>query len=222
MQREIQYKEHVLVVIGTFNPAIFQPWWFAANGIIGAGEAEAATAQIKVIHSTATQFSLGMLDIQVAPSRFVVTTSDESRWDFARDLVINCFKKSRHTPVSAVGINMSAHFRVKDEQEWHAIGHKLVPKEAVWSKIFKKPGMKSVTVTDPHPEGLAGSTNVKIEPSMLFKPGIYIDVNDHNDLKDKTTGKLLDGFAVAELLEKRWKESIANSNSKITTLMDIL
>jgi hypothetical protein len=35
-----------LVLLGRFNPAIFQPFWFARHGIVGADEAGAAEIEI--------------------------------------------------------------------------------------------------------------------------------------------------------------------------------
>ncbi len=43
-----------IVLVGSFNPAIFQPMWFAANELIGRADAE--NAEVAVVHPDITQF----------------------------------------------------------------------------------------------------------------------------------------------------------------------
>ena len=57
-----------IVFRGDFNPKIFQPAWFAAQGLIRNEEAD--EAKIEIIHPTIVVFSLDWLRIQIEPNRF--------------------------------------------------------------------------------------------------------------------------------------------------------
>jgi hypothetical protein len=46
-----------VVLLGSFNPRIFDPWWFAKEGLIQ--DDEAKNAEITVMTSNVAVFSLG-------------------------------------------------------------------------------------------------------------------------------------------------------------------
>ena len=52
---ELKVEGHNIVIIGSFNPQIFQPAWFANEGLVRKGEAE--TAKIVIIHNRIVSFS---------------------------------------------------------------------------------------------------------------------------------------------------------------------
>ena len=56
-----------LVLIGAFNPRIFQPEWFARCGIIG--ESESKGAVLHIVHRQLTAFSLDWLNFEASADR---------------------------------------------------------------------------------------------------------------------------------------------------------
>ena len=76
MKHEIKLQSHSIVAVGDLNPAIFQPAWFAGEGLITRGEAQAATVQM--ISAQAALFEVDWLSVQVLPERFVATTPNEA------------------------------------------------------------------------------------------------------------------------------------------------
>ena len=96
-------------------------------------------------------------------------------------------------------------------EAWHAIGHKLVPKEVIWNSILAEPGMASVSVMGKHSDDKPGRTIVRIEPSVKYRPaGVYININDHSDVVEgpnisSKASKLID------VLQAEWKSSTENS-----------
>ena len=113
-----------IVLLGSFNPAIFQPAWFAKQGLLPAGEAE--NAEINLIHPEFVSFTAGWLQLQVTQSQFLASTTEDPL-EALRDLVLGTFSLLRHTPVSKMGVNRDVHIRMPDESSWHAVGHALVP-----------------------------------------------------------------------------------------------
>ena len=68
-QPAIEIEGVSIVLLGDFNPKIFQPAWFAAQELIRKEEAE--SAEIEVIHPEVVVFSLDWLRIQVTRNRWI-------------------------------------------------------------------------------------------------------------------------------------------------------
>ena len=62
-----------VVFLGDFNPKIFQPAWFAVQGLIRQQEAE--EANVEIIHPDVVSFSLEWLALQVTRERFAISTT---------------------------------------------------------------------------------------------------------------------------------------------------
>lgn len=201
MKAEIQ--GHSIVLIGSFNPPIFQPSWFAARGLVPQAEADAA--KVGVISTDVVQFSFDWAQVQVLQEQFVVTTVQAHAHELVRDLVLGTFRVLRYTPIKMLGINVDNHFRMKSEETWHEVGHKLAPKE-FWNRYLLEPGLRSMTMQGKREKGPLGHTAVRVEPSQRIKPGVFINVNDHYEFPDAKGAD----EAVA-LLEQNWKVSMDRS-----------
>lgn len=190
-----------IVLLGSFNPSIFQPAWFAREGLLPAGEAD--NAELGVIHPEFVSFSAGWLELQVTQSQFVARTAQDPL-EALRDLVVGAFTLLRFTPVTKMGINRDVHIRMQDETSWHAVGHTLVP-PSNWP-FLSRPGLRTLTVEGMRPDEHGGYVRIKVEPSNLVQPGVYIQVNDHFHW-DVATGESALEEALA-VLKNEWMESI--------------
>ena len=177
-----------VVLLGSFNPAIFTPAWFALHGLLP--EHAADDADLQVAHPGLTVFSTEWLGLEVTTDRFVVNTQHEP---FIRvsDLAVRVFKEYlHHTPLKAIGINRDVHFRVADQDTRDQIGRKLAPTEpwGRWRDDLELDsahgGMSSLTMSNTRPEGRppGGQVNVKVGPSVRIdngRTGVYVSINDH-------------------------------------------
>jgi hypothetical protein len=195
-----------VVWLGDFNPKIFQPAWFAAEGLIRKQEAE--EANVEIIHPEVVSFALEWLTLQVTRERFFASTSQEPYYEVVRDLVLGTFRLLRHTPVHKMGINTDMHFRMGSEEAWHAFGHRLAPKD-LWQGILENPGMRSLTMEGRRPDGCKGYIRVKVEPSVRVHPGVYVNVNDHYEVADPKS--VIGSDEIRTLLERSWDESLRRS-----------
>lgn len=219
MPREPKVRELAIVVRGVFNPLGFQPSWFERTKLLRPAETE--RAKLKIAHASIVDFSLEWGGLQVTTDRLVFTTQDEGMEGPALDLITGAFRASPATPVNALGINRNIHFVVESEAEWHAIGHKLVPKEGLWAGLLEAPGTLSVTVQGKQKEGRKGSFNIRVEPSAKFKHGIYIDANDHFEIRDKA-GNNGTGEELCDIFKAVGKNSLQKTKTAIDTLMEKL
>jgi hypothetical protein len=203
-----------IALLGDFNPKIFQPAWFAAQGLLRQQEADEAT--INIIHSDVVSFSLPWLTLEVIRERFVVATSQEPYVKVMRDLVLGAFQLLQHTPLHKLGINADMHFRMDSEKSWHAFGDLLAPKE-IWKDLLKTPGIRSYTMEGQRPDNYRGYIRVKIEPSVKILPGVYFQVNDHYEVETSRPG--IGANEILAIFEHAWDESLTRSKNIASTLL---
>ncbi len=204
-----------IVLVGAFNPQIFQPAWFAAEDLIR--EEEAQAAKIELVHPQVACFSLDWLHLQVTNEQFAATTTQNAFYEPLRDLVLGTFRVLRHTPIRMMGLNRDFHFRTLSEEDWHAFGHRLTPKE-LWAKVLKKPGMRSLTMEGTRPDSYKGYIRIRVEPSVRIHLGIFINVNDHYEVNDVTSARGCD--EIVDILEREWESSLERAIGIVSTLLE--
>lgn len=196
---------HTIVFVGSFNPQIFQPAWFGSQNLLKKDEADGA--KIEIIHHELVIFSSGWLRIEVTPERMMLATAQAQAFEWLRDLAIGTFRVLPHTPIDKLGINRDIHFRIETEEAWHAIGHRLAPKD-IWKGLLIDPGMAGLTITAKRPDEHKGALNVRIEPSGKVKPGVFVNVNDHYEMPlEPSHGS----DQIIGLLEASWTKSLDRS-----------
>ncbi len=173
-----------VVVIGSFNPAIFHPEWFLRQKLIG--ENDVKEAQVDVVGKEVTDVQICGIKLICINDRISLGITNISHAARMQDFLIQIFTLLPHIPVTACGINPHVHYLVGDTQYWHKIGHTLVPKELIWNGLLEKPGMQSVTVKAVRRGEFPGEINIKVEPSFRFQPGLFVQANYHYTLPADT------------------------------------
>jgi len=205
-----EIEEVNLVLLGSFNPAIFQPAWFGAHEIIRPGEAE--DAAIEVIHPEISSFKAGeWLRIKVTQSTFHAESIDGAHHSFIPDLVLKVFGLLEHTPLTAMGINRHMHLRMADIERWHAFGDLLVPKQ-VWDGLLEgRSGLKSLVVEGGRGKG---TLRIKVEPSSRVDYGVYIGTNEHYEASgENATAELM------SILSAQWNAAQKHAEKVVAHLL---
>lgn len=209
-------KRRHIVLLGDFNPKIFQPAWFAANGLIRAEEQE--TSKVEVIAHDVCIFQTDWLRIQVLPDRFHALPLCDGRDEEMRDLVVGTFRLLCHTPVHAMGLNTAATWQVANEETWHAIGHKLAPKDGVWDKTLTKAGMLTLTIQGTRDDGMDGFVRVQIAPAPGMSNGILTEVNDHFQVA-KPGAPAVGAASLLPVLDGQWSNCCRRADAIIERLL---
>ncbi len=210
-----------VVLLGSFNPPIFNPDWLARKDVIGAEVAGDAT--IEVIHREMALFRVGSIGVRVLPDRFTADINVPPLIAL-RDFVLNVFNALPETPIYKMGINFSAHFPVDGFEKRDAVGIALAPPDqwGEWAKDIagnadytdpefrkKHGGMRSLSMMQRDLDDREfGHIVAKVEPSLKINCGIFVEVNDHyeqNPADSEATTKLL------KHLEQGWDESVSRS-----------
>lgn len=205
-----------IVLIGFFNPQIFQPFWFAHNNLVQFTEADAA--QVDVIARDITSFKLPWLSIQVFREKFLAISGDESQFLPLRDFVIGTFRLLGHTPILQMGINRDIQFEMTSEKDWHEVGHKLAPKD-FWKNYLKVPGMKSLIMNGQRDDTYKGEINVSVRPvlekkAMENKNVVEVAYNSHYNFEKNSNAESILGI-IEESFEQTLDKARALSESLI-------
>jgi hypothetical protein len=136
--------------------------------------------KIRIIQPQVSNFEMDFGTILVTQDRFQATTTKAPYFEKLRDTIAGAFKVLNHTPIKSMGINWERHYMLDSEEQWHAFGHKLAPKD-IWSEILDAPGMASLKILGHRTDKKSGKILVTVEPSRRVKRGVYVQYNDHFD-----------------------------------------
>jgi hypothetical protein len=211
---KLEINAHSIVLIGSFNPGIFHPQWFARQNLLPDGEAESSNLQ--VVHPQASQFETERFAIQVTLDRFQAMTKPNTPGDVLRDLVLGTFSILEHTPVNALGMNRQMHFSMGSEEAWHRLGDKLAPKD-IWKQVLpNRPGMRTLDILSGSTDPQLPSITVRVQPSLMIVHGAYFEINNHHPAqRDGKTNDSAKGDSVIasraqdllKILKEQWEPS---------------
>lgn len=192
-------------MVGSFEPAVFHPSWFASHGLFGPETLAAAVDSLQLVHPQYTSFRADWLNIKVEPQRFEFLTTESVYDSDLKDMVENTFTLLAFAPVRAVGINRETHYLMDNENDAHALAYRLAPKEP-WEGILEGQGLQLLVIDEPRVDP-PGYLRVQVGPSGRITPGVLVSINDHYQLS--TEDGPVDGGAVNSLLVSHWEESKA-------------
>jgi hypothetical protein len=162
----------------------------------------------------------GWMQLIIEPSKLSASSTIQNPiGEPVRDFVFAFCETQPIKRFTAIGINHDTHFPVPSRDVWHKIGHTLVPKEQLWRKILREPGLLSLTIKGERDDDQRGSVNVKVEPSLRIDPGVYVNVNDHFDA-DQTRLSEDSGYLLGIVGEK-WDESKRRAEQIVTAVKEL-
>lgn len=212
--REVEFEGLTIILVGSFNPAIFHPSWFARHNLIAPEEADDAQVEI-VLKNQVTEFSSTWLTVQVTQNKFVFDCNDPTKTQPLADVAIGTFRILEHTPIEIFGLNRQRHIRMKSEEEWHAFGDFYAPKEH-WSGVLEKPGLRSLLMEGKREGSTAKTVQVRIEPSTKVPSGVYIHVHEQHKLSEEGPAESTAKFQ--KELQKSWNPFLAYTESVASQL----
>jgi len=208
-----------IVMLGSFNPTIFQPRWLGAQHLIRAEEAE--NADIATIQTELADFKTEWFHLQVLQNRFQIVCLDPRQYGPLRDLVAGMFTILPHTPVTALGMNRTFHFEMSSVDLWHALGHLLAPKE-FWNPILEAPGLRSMQIQGRRKEIDGGVVLIKVEPSVRIPHGLFVEVNEEFKPLDKEKSGSEGANWVPQRLAAHWDAILEFSESAASHLLGLV
>lgn len=203
--------EIAIVLVGNFNPIVFQPAWFSNQKLLRAAEVD--NASINVIHPDVVSFSTEWLSLQVTRERFTALITSDAYAVHLRDFVVGTFSLLEHTPIDHLGVNCTRSISFENLLDWHDFGHYFAPKSP-WLPLHK-PGMLQVGIRSERTDGREGNFNWTVE--YAGKQKAFLKINDHydlpnNDSEKKQVNKLGSAEYFNSLLANDFDAMLKNAN----------
>lgn len=198
-----------IVLLGDFNPLIFQPSWLAKNELIQEHEGEGNA--IQVMHKELVRLDLEWVQIEVTPDRVELKSDSQPYFEVVKDLSISIFNILKNTPIKALGINHIFHFQL-DKASYQEFGNRLSPLSN-WEGILNDAKIARLEVIEnERSDGLKGTYRVRIEPSDRLNPnGLIVNTNDHFAVKDMEN---VNGSSeIIRILDSKWEASKKRATS---------
>lgn len=203
-----------VVAVGAFNPAIFSPDWLERNQLIGQEDADnAKKTPSLIISQQVTVFETEWFAFQVLDNQFSLTSKGALTPAF-KDLAVGILSLVPHTPITAIGLNFLAHFRLGTEAEYHKIGDVLAPKP-IWNSLYpdrNAAGLANLTIRIQDAE--RGQTprsgnekRISVQPSGKVKFGVFLSLNDHREIIESKDAGMTTAEQAAALIDSEWQDS---------------
>ena len=216
MQPDAEIRGMSIVLLGDFNPKIFQPAWFGGHGLIRPTEAD--EAEVEIVHSEVTKFRLDWVVLQVTRDRLVVETVQDAFFEASRDLVLATFGLLGHTPLRSMGINMEAHWRVASVEALQEFTRVLVPERA-WQGLLDRGELQNLTMRGARPDHHSGYVQIQVQPSRRIEGGVFLSVNDHYVAVEQSATGAAGARVAMEILRENWQPSRERSLSLMERLV---
>jgi hypothetical protein len=214
---QIVSNEAAVVLVGSFNPAIFHPNWFLKNNLIKEAEGDKALESLELVNKNLAIFSIDWLSVVIERERFQISCSQEPFFEASRDFVSGTFQVLSHTPIKKMGINRNIKFQMASEESFHGLGFQLAPKEN-WSNILPDyTGMKSLSVQSKRSDSYQGNIQVTIAPEDSKKHIVMVSVNDHFDLDEAKNSS----DECLQILKSEWTASLKRSKEIIDKVIKL-
>ena len=208
-----------VVCVGSFNPAIFHPQWFARMNMINEADAAEGQADVKVISHDVTDVSFCGMRLQCLAERLTLESPDPARYEQLQELLIKTLQTLPHIPLRACGINRAMHYKLDSEEYWHKIGHSLVPKDQVWKVIFPDPRTTSVGIRQERNGKFPGQINIDVQPSAKHIPGLFVQSNWHYAIPEsECAAKSCE--AVVDYLRSEWTPASSQAIIVAQTILE--
>ncbi|MBP6721942.1 MAG: hypothetical protein KA239_06460 [Bacteroidia bacterium] len=205
-----------VVLIGDFNPVIFQPAWLANKSLIR--ESEAEKAEIEVIHNELNRFSLEWVEIEIAKNRCEFRSSKVAHFPLVRDLIVGIFSILQETPIKSFGMNHLYDLSLGTVQRYHAFGEALTPLN-LWATTLSKARLLDLQILE---EDVSNAKNgrkriqITPTPNSTIGFGVLISINNHFEL-NKPAHSANEHIA---LLKENWETSFLDARHIINEMLN--
>lgn len=203
MSVSIAAREFSVVLLGDFNPAILHPAWFASTGLIKLSEGDAA--DVEVVHKEVTIWTSDWLKLNADKNRVQFQSDQEAYAGPLRDVAIGALTLLEHTPVRAVGVNVSAFFQFTSQEQLDKFGHELIPKPR-WEKALPEPKTLKAVITSRRDDDYRGNLNLTIAATTRFQFSAYVHINDHNEVEPEA--KRPSAISAISIIQRQWDKAI--------------
>ena len=203
-----------IVLLGDFNPVIFQPYWLANKELIR--EDEAKNAKIDIIHNDIVRYEIAdWFNVEINKGRCEFKTTKTPYFDPIKDLTISIFSILKETPIKSMGINHVYDLSLLSNDNFYKFGNTLTPL-SIWGDSINDPRLLHLEIYEKERKDIVGaSRRIRITPSdqTAIAFGITVNINNHFQLENKGNSNNL-----FSMIENNWKKSFSESKNIVEEL----
>lgn len=216
VEKFIDNKLLAIVVLGSFNPTIFQPFWLAQKQLIK--ESEAENTKVNLIHNELVNYDLGWAKIEVRPTRFEISTESVPYFSLVRDLLLGIFFYLRETPITAVGINYYYKLSLQTEKLYYEFGDKMAPLKN-WSFLNDARLISIEILEKDRSDKVPGHYRIKIDGDDTRQFGAIVLMNSHFEIETNDNNKTNE---VVRIIEQFWAETSERAEKNLNNIWNAL
>jgi hypothetical protein len=168
-----------------------------------------------------SRFETDWFTLQVVQEQFAVHSKGPVT-PLVRDLVTSIFSLIDQTPVTAFGLNFSAHFRMPTADAWHKVGDTLAPKE-LWYKFYPEDsqsvGLSELSIEiDPGKRGEPNTSGrrkrLSVSYSKLIPNGVFFNINNHYPVVVDKKSKDSSADVAVRVISTEW-DNVMNDSKQV-------
>jgi hypothetical protein len=212
---ESQERAAAVVLVGRFNPSIFQPAWFEAKDLVAPVDAESKNMILMdgYVSYETPQFQLVCTEDRCQFG----TTAKTATADVLRDIVVGTFALLPETPLWEFGVNHAAHIP-KDVRSWDELAAQLGDPHRTFV-LLPNQRLSTVEFGADRDDGRQGRRTILLQPSILLDGGVYVGFNDHITVvpESERAGNIGARDTITEF-QSAWAGAVDSANSVIAQL----
>ena len=219
----------VIVLLGSFNPAIFQPEWFLKHSIVPEEEIEGLTAEpnIKEIPEIGLKLEYGQsffvtndqsvinfktFTMRTLRDKLEIISKDKDSYTLISNFLRKLFRILEETPLKAYGINFNEHYRF--DENYDQIFNKFFSKNENLHSFFGQELTCGFTLKTKQANSILAFT---MQPSDNLKDGVCLKANFHYDISESGVESLVNDFKNNfQLATEFFKKTISENFGVIT------
>jgi hypothetical protein len=200
---ELELRGSTIVLIGGFNPRIFQPMWFHARGLLADVDVDPNSL---VLTEGFVAFQTGVVSVFCAQDRCQFGTTDKTPTpDIIRDLAVGTFTLLGETPVWEVGVNHAAHIPSQNRRWDDVVAQFGDPQKSL--VLLEDQALQTVALVAPRDDGRDGERTVQLQPSARLEEGVWFTMNDHVVVHPVNARESVGAKEAVEAIEGIWDSS---------------
>jgi hypothetical protein len=200
---ELEQRIVAVVLLGRFNPRIFQPAWFAARELLAEVDVDPKSI---VMTDGFVAFDTEFVKLLCAQDRCqFVSGATTPTPELIRDLVIGTFTILAETPIWEFGINHAVHIPPQIRR-WDDVTAALGdPQRSLM--LLEGQALQTVVLQSPRTDRYEGSRTLSLQPSVQLETGVYMALNDDVIVHPPDSRDAIGARRTIEILDDVWDES---------------
>jgi|GEM_PF-2814220 len=208
--------ELTIKIQGSFNPTIFQPFWFEKMGLLESNEMEISEPEVDIIHKEVALLSSNYFKLKVTKNEFLITTTPYEFGHLLIDVVIGIFTILNQTPIKEIDMMADGHFNLSSPNRFgEIISYNFGSDNS--DGILRSPKLNSISIIE-EVEKSEFPKYVRIDDCPNNKRHIQIYIGQKFDLSFEF-GKSTFGEVIPDFFSEHGVEVFDSSINQIEKLL---